>query len=170
MKKLYLIPFLIASLYCTAQNIKVGEYSNYFGSSLKLNSNFTFNYTWHFDLESSWTNGTWSISKDTIYLKTILVFDTLRFLNDQGYPLKDSLILSDNSNGQFKIVGSKTKAFMFSELSSGGQNRRTSPDKLFYKNKRLYGIDKNGKLIKKKNKDFWTNKYYNPWYFIRESK
>jgi hypothetical protein len=50
-------------------------------------------------------------------------------------------------------------------FSSGGQNRRPCPDKFYYKNEKLFKITKEGKLVKKKIKGFWTKKKWHPWYF-----
>ena len=49
-------------------------------------------------------------------------------------------------------------------LISGGQNRMPYPNKLFFKKNRLYEI-KEGHLIVKKQKEFWTGKMWDPWYF-----
>lgn len=66
---LSVLMFLSSNLF--AQNNIIGHYKNHFGNRIKINSDFTYNYTYYFDLISSWTNGTWSVKKDTIYLKPI---------------------------------------------------------------------------------------------------
>ncbi len=133
-----------------------GEYYDYFGSKLKLNSDSTFLYNWNFDLASSWSTGKWKISNDTIYFTIIPVFDTLRV------PLKkDTLVLSMDQ--QPELITDKNSLIVHF-LSAGGQNREKMSSKLFYKDNKLYEIGKRGKLITEKRKQFWTDKKHETWF------
>ncbi|MEK8181254.1 hypothetical protein WMW71_12980 [Flavobacterium buctense] len=137
-----------------------GEYYNHFGSKLKINSDSTFLYTWHFDLESSWSKGTWKMKNDTINFKVIPVFDTLRRIN-----LKDTLILSVDEKPEL-ITEQNGSITHF--LSSGGQNVQKMNVKLYFDGEKLIEIKRNGKLDKAKHKAFWENKKYYTWFVKRK--
>ena len=142
-----------------AQNKIVGKYRDHFSSLIHLNADNTFNFTWHFDLSASWTKGTWTFQNDTIYFHFITTFDTLSYKNKKGV-LTDTLILSTN-----EIPERLTQEeYLGRGLSSGGQNLIPCPDKLFFKRQKLYRI-KDGKLITKKIRGFWTKKKLPPWFF-----
>lgn len=142
-----------------AQDKIVGRYRDYFGSRIQLNTDYTFKYTWHFDLSGSWTKGTWSLENDTVYFYMVSTYDTISYKNNDSTSA-DKLILSMDeiperlTPEQYASMG----------LSSGGQNIQRYPDKLFFKKGRLYKIQ-NGKLIVKKQKGFWTSKKWDPWFF-----
>jgi hypothetical protein len=137
----------------------VGHYRDYFGNHIDINSDSTFKYSYFFDLMSSWTRGTWRKKNDTIYLKTILIYDTLKYKEGNG-KFVDSLVLSKDEKPE--LITSPDITGMF---SAGGQNRVLCPNKLFFDNNKLFCVDSNGKLIKKKVKGFWTAKKWDPWYF-----
>ena len=142
-----------------AQDKIVGRYRDYFGSHIQLNADNTFKYTWHFDMSGGWTKGTWAFKNDTVYFHMLPTYDTLSYIRATGLTV-DSLILStDEIPERFKL-----EQYTQMGLSSGGQNRIPYPEKLFYKNGKLYGI-KDKKLIKKKQKEFWTGKKFPPWFF-----
>ena len=119
---------------------------------------------WRFDLSASWTIGSWSVKNDTIYFAARTVYDTLRLFNQEMNSHIDTLVLSLDSKST-KITSVE---FAMNEITSGGQNRYPMPSRLFFRNERLYEIDKYGRLIKKKIKGIWSNKKYNPWYFRQE--
>ena len=133
-----------------------GEYYNYFGSNLKINSNGTFLYNWHFDLASSWSKGKWKMKNDTLYFEIIPILDTLRRAN-----LKDTLLLSIDEKPEL-ITERNGSITQF--LSSGGQNRQKMSLKLYYDGEKLIEIKKNGKLDNEKQKAFWGNAKYNTWF------
>jgi hypothetical protein len=142
-----------------SQDIKqeiAGIYTDSFGSSVELRKNLTFRYLWSFDLASSWTNGTWIIVNDTIFLKKIIFYDTL--ITDDN---KVSIIISDD-NQRDKFY--QSNMLTFGAFSSGGQDRNPPPMKLYFNDEKLYRIDKNGKLLKKRVKGFWTQKKVPSWY------
>ena len=162
MKILTTIFLLTLSFSLFAQDKIVGHYRDYFGSRIQINTDNTFKYTWHFDLSGSWTKGTWSLKNDTIYFHMIPTYDTISYKNNDGTSA-DKIILSVDETperltpDQFAGLG----------LSSGGQNIQPYPEKLFFKRQKLYNI-KNGKLVKKKIKGFWTKKKWRPWFFKSE--
>jgi hypothetical protein len=143
----------------TAQNKLAGSYRNPFGSNIQINPNNTFYYTWNFDMQGSWTRGTWTSVNDTVFFKMIPIYDTLQKTNNNSS--FDSLILSVDSVPERLIPGPASAVHY---LSSGGQSIHPYPEKLFFKKERLYEV-KGGKLQRKKLKAFWINKKYNPWYF-----
>lgn len=133
-----------------------GEYFNHFGSQLKINSDSTFLYNWHFDTASSWTQGKWVMQNDTIYFKVIPVFDTLRRTQK-----KDTLILSIDRKPEL-ITERNGSITHF--VSTGGQNFQKMNLKLYFKDDKLFEIKKNGKLVTKKKKEFWQHKEYDTWF------
>lgn len=138
------------------------NYRNYWGGELQLKPDSSFKYTWRFDLELSWNTGKWTIKNDTIYLRTILVYDTLRYVNVNGKVI-DTFILAECET---PAVITKNDLDHPMALSTGGQNRQTPPKKLYYFHDKLFEIDTNGKLIKKKIPGFWNNKKkWGTWYF-----
>jgi hypothetical protein len=159
MKILMITILLSISLSLFAQKNLVGHYRDYFGSSIQLNLDNTFKYTWNFDLSASWTKGTWTLVGDTVYFKMVPTHDTLSQTNANGSTY-DTLILSvDETPERFTQT-----QFISTLLSSGGQNRMNYPDKLLFRKGRLYNIQ-NGKLVKKKQRSYWTNKKWDPWFF-----
>jgi hypothetical protein len=155
MKALIILLFCIVELKAEAQNKFVGKYRDFFASTVVVNSDSTFKYEFHFDLESSWTKGTWTANKDTIYFQMIPVFDTLKYVDANGIS-HDSLILSRDENaGQVAIGVSQL-------LSSGGQERHPCPKKLYLRRNKLYYIRPDGKLVTQKFS--WGNKKLAPWF------
>ena len=150
----------IANFTQTRGNKYVGHYHSELNGDIILNQDSTFKYTYAYDLFFSWSKGKWTVKKDTIYLMTILVCDTLRYRNANG-KLVDSLVLADEEKP--KLVTQLSN--VINNISSEGQNRERCPTKLFYTNNKLYGIDRYGKLIKKKQRGFWVNKKLDPMYF-----
>lgn len=132
-----------------------GSYRDHFGNDITLYPDSTFKYTWSFHMMLSWTKGTWSISGHKIFFKPVPVHDTLRKIVN-GTPI-DSLVFSVDENPEM-ISQIDTTAITFR------QNFQSAPAKLFFRNNRLYNI-RHGQLVKKKQKGYWTNKKFDPWYF-----
>ena len=89
----------------------------------------------------------------------IPTYDTLSHTNSINLTV-DTLILSDDE------IPERVTQMQYAgiALSSGGQNRMTCPDRLLFKKARLYKI-KDGSLVIKRQKGFWTSKKWNPWFF-----
>ena len=148
----------------TAQKNYTGYYKNYFGNSIELKNESTFKFTWKFDCSGSWTIGSWAVKNDTIYFTAKPIYDTLKQFNQETNSQIDTLVLSlDEKSNRITSV-----EFAINEITSGGQNKYQMPSSLFFRNERLYEIGNYGRLIKKKRKEFWSNKKYNSWYFRQE--
>jgi hypothetical protein len=150
---------LVLPLSLFSQERVSGRYRDYFGSRLYLNADGTFKYTWSFDMASSWTKGTWMLRGDTVYLNMVPTYDTVSISKPNGRAV-DSLMLSEDDVSE-RLTQLQLAGML---LSGGGQNRQTHPDKLVLKKGRLYKIQ-NGRIVKKKQKGFWSSKKWQPWYF-----
>ncbi len=143
----------------------IGVYYNSFGSEIEMKSDSTFHYTWRFDLSYSCSSGYWRVKNDTVYFDIIVVYDTLKYYNENRDLHIDTLVKSVDCKSS--IITSELD-WAVEKLTSGGQNEFKMPPKLFYNRNRLYHIDSTGKLIKRKRKGFWTGKKYRPWYLRKE--
>lgn len=152
-----LLIFLISTIgFCTFHKV-VGEYQTH-GSTIKLKADYTYEYKWSAHMIGGWSKGNWTMKNDTIYFEPILVYDTLRRVGQQ-----DSLLLS-GSNGATLIVADAENEWYYPKRV--GEQTTNIPKKYFYKNDKLYVVQKNGKLDLKKQQDsFWINSpFYDPWY------
>jgi hypothetical protein len=118
-----------------------GVYTSDFNQRIKLKSDSTFYHNWGFDLGSSWSVGKWRISKDTLYLNTELVMDTLQVQNLETNSVTDSLVISTDN----KVNRIENSEYLISMLSSGGQNRVKPPTVLIKKRKKIYIISQSKK-------------------------
>ena len=158
MKALLTLYFIVVYAHLNAQSKVAGHYRNYSGGSVNIETDSTFKYTWHFDLQGSWTKGIWRMTKDTIYFTMIPVYDTVRQTLKNG-KIGDSLILSIDEKPERITLD-------LNVLYSGGQNIQPCPTKLLLRKNRLYEIDTNGKPYKKWRRGFGNKKKWPPW-FIR---
>ena len=159
------ILFFQLQLFCLGQDMIVGAYRDHFGEKLEFLNDSIFKHTWNFDLASSWTKGKYSLSNDTIFLKSILIKDTLTIRNSANKIIKDSLVVSrDDESSRIENI-----EFLMSEISGGGQYRKLPPEKLYLKKNKLFRLRDNGKIDKSKFKDWWSNKKFKT-YFISENK
>jgi len=135
--KTTLIIFSILSgvVACSHKKV-VSVYFDYFSEKIELRADSTFSHTYRFDLASSWTDGTWSIQNDTIYLSTKLVLDTVRIPDTRSKILKDTLVLSQDKN--VDRIG--FNEYLLELISSGGQYRVKPTKKLFFSQEKLYRI------------------------------
>ena len=161
MKK-FIIFFLLMlpTLRLNAQNKFAGYYEDYFGHSIKINDDSTFQYRWNFDLASSWSNGTWKVIDQTIYFTFVPVFDTLTYKDEKRNIIIDTLVLAMSKKPR-KIT---VEDFRIEEICSGGQNRVNLPQKLCYKKGKLMGFTKQERLNRKRIRGFGTFKKYPTWY------
>ncbi|MEM6261966.1 MAG: hypothetical protein AAGI38_05625 [Bacteroidota bacterium] len=157
MKNIFVLILMCITTQLPGQTI-TGNYYDYFGHKLELKADSTFKHTWHFDLISSWTTGTWRIQNDTLFLETVLIYDTLK-IDRNGMEL-DTFILSSDETSE--VI--KWDEYFISQLSTGGQNRSPIPNKLYLRKKRLYLMDEKGKLITKRSRGFWSGKKFPPYY------
>ncbi len=159
-----LILILFITKLTFGQDKYVGIYKSHFSESIELKSDSTFIHKWRFHLSSSWTTGNWRVKKDTIYLQTELIMDTLSLRNSNNKIIKDSLVISSD----LKTNRIESNEHILSQISSGGQNREKPPKRLLWKKGKLYRIKKNGTLDLRKVKQFSTNKKYKT-YFRKET-
>jgi len=153
------LSFLILLLYFTATNAQekvCGKYKNEFGEVLVLNPDKTFEYSWKFDLASSWNTGTWIIkNKEYVYLRINEIKDTLKTNN------KIELVLSDNEVSN-EIEQEKK---VMNLISGGGQSRKLPPEKLLIKNHKLFPYSKTGKVQNKKlQSPMNRSTFLKPWF------
>lgn len=162
MKILIIVFVLIESFTASAQKNVAGDYQDYFGNSIQLNLDSTFEYTWHFDMSVSWTKGVWIMKGDTVYFYMTPVYDTITQTSMNGNTL-DTLILSIDETPDRVVKHDFDPAV----LSSGGQNIMGYPKRLLFRKGRLYKIQK-GKLVFKKRRPFWSGRKEKkrvPWFF-----
>jgi len=139
-----------------------GKYNTYYGCKLELKADSTFKHDWHFDLASSWAVGHWSVSNRILYLNFESVYDTLVRENKP-----DSLVLSADEKSN-KINETE---FLSHLLSSGRQLPRNDnglTNRLAIRRNRLYLVDKDWQLIKKRESNIGTKKKRPTYYFRAE--
>ena len=160
----YLLVFNSAVIY--SQNNQSGTYHNYFGSTLTINPNGSYEYSYKFDLATSWSSGKWFNIKDTIYLINVPIYDTVYY--EQESPLgiikceKKILLSADNKP---EIITAEEAVFI--GISSLGQNRFPHPQKFYLKVGKLYEVNDKGHLKRKRLRGFYTKKKY-PAYYVKE--
>ena len=150
----YILILLFISLGLKRPENILGEYYNYFGSKLKINSDSTFQYSWSFDTQSCWTKGKWKVKHHIVYFEIIPIYDTLRRKGKQ-----DTLILSADEIPNLVTNDTALPDYFF---GSGQINCHMSL-RLYYKDDKLIEIDDKGKLI--------TNKVHgdNTWYVRKDN-
>jgi hypothetical protein len=149
---------LLTTIFISASGQRLtGKYNAYYGHSLELKDDSTFAYEWRFDMTRKWAVGKWRYSNRIVQLNFTTIYDTL--IRD-GQP--DSIVLSSDpisskvSQNQFAIV----------LIGAGGQDNSRIADRLALRRKRLYQMDKSGKLLTDKKPGIWSKKK-RPIYFFR---
>ncbi|QBN19718.1 hypothetical protein [Flavobacterium nackdongense] len=161
--KLKYFTLFICSI-CFSQNENLGTYKDAFGNKIELLENNKFRHTWHFDLAASWTVGKWVVNNDTLKLKIIKVYDTLKVFNKNQNVYKDSLVLAEDEIP--KRVTEVENAIK--TLSSVGQNKILPNTVFLIRKKKLIVINEVGKLQTERILGFWGNKKYYTWYVKEE--
>ncbi|MDR2038419.1 MAG: hypothetical protein LBQ60_10905 [Bacteroidales bacterium] len=160
MRRVFFVFIISFQVLCFGQKSISGIYYNSFGEEIDFLNDSSFIHTWNFDLAGSWTKGKWRVSNDTIYLMPIIIKDTLTIRNSDNKIMRDSLVLSsDMISNRIEYL-----EFIVSTLSGGGQNRKVPPQKLYFRNNKLFQINKDGNLDKKKAKAILTQKKYKTYY------
>lgn len=137
-----------------------GRYTGGFAGDIRLYSDSTFLYQWRFDLMYSWSRGTWTATKDTVWLNILPVYDTLTLNVHNGGPVKDSLLLSNDTLAE-RITG-----LVLYAGNTSAQGSHLPPPRLICLKDRLYLPDAKGKPDKKAHYKFGNRKY--PAYYQRE--
>lgn len=156
MKRLSALALLVCFTITKAQKKVFGKYKNEFGETLILNSDQTFEYSWRFDLASSWNIGTWEIEKGKyIYLIINEIKDTLKTQNRIELVLSSDKISNAITNQEQAI----------NLISGGGQSRNLPPEKLLIKNQKLFPYSKVGEVKNKKLRSLMNkNTFAKPWF------
>ena len=149
---------VVCQLKVYGQNMITGIYRTYFGNSLNIKADSTFEYRWSFDMQSSWTHGKWFVKEDTILFQMIPVYDTLK-IEGENRKVTDSLILSLDPKPE------QVTPDIFKVLYSYGQNTHSYPEKLVFKKGKLFRLAEDGSVIRKKQRGLWIRKKFIPWYF-----
>lgn len=157
MKALLIYFGLIISLQSAiGQNSIVGCYGRQ-DSQIKLNADSTFFFFYAVDTYRGWLKGTWVLKRSRIILKPNLVYDTI--MVKSGEQTVDSLVLSRDYTSD-RILQTQSRAFQVFQYE---QNERICPQLLKYKADLLFVV-KNKKIQKRKIKNGYYIKSFNPWY------
>ncbi len=78
MKELLTIIIMTSAVSLNAQKGLTGLYKDYFGNTIKINTDSTFEHKWNFDMQSSWVIGIWSRKDDTVFFSMVPVYDTVQ--------------------------------------------------------------------------------------------
>jgi hypothetical protein len=157
MRQLGIIISILFSFVSKAQEPLVGRYKKiYLGEEIDVRNDSTFYYTWNGHMQSSWTKGTWTMKKDTIFFQMIGVYDTVSVKSITS-TTQDSLVISLDTLPNRTVLRKDV-------LYAYGQNYRSYPKKLVWRKGRLYEINANGTLINRKVRGFMTNKRIAVWY------
>jgi hypothetical protein len=124
MRKTFYLFFFLLSISLFSQNKIPGVYQNELGEKLVLHPDKTFEYTWGFDLASSWNIGTWELRKNKyIYLSNIQYVTSSisgggqrRSLPPKKLILKDKELFTFFKSG--KIRNKKEKSIMNANIYS----------------------------------------------------
>jgi hypothetical protein len=138
-----------------------GTWVDFFSSQLKISADSTFEYSWGYDGTGSWTTGKWTREKDTLYFRSVPVYDVYHFVTNNE--IKDSTALA-----RFPESRLITALPDSDEIRLTQQNAHPMPDKLcFYKNKLLL-FDPQGNLMTGKIPSPYMGKknpMFRTWYF-----
>jgi hypothetical protein len=142
--------------YCNQDKI-IGKYKDNFGSEFLFNSDSTYEFNNTYHNTGFWSKGKWKVKNDTIFLKAIPIYDTLRISGK-----KDSLILSRTKTPKL-ILASSVGKIIWPESSS---EQDLHNGKLFFRDDKLYKIDREGKLITAKKTHSFSRSIekFDPWF------
>lgn len=180
MKNTLIIILLLIQIQLTGQIDYAGSYEqkNY-GKAIVIKNDSTFEFSDIKHYQSNWATGKWRTIGDTIFFEFISIYDTLKIYDDNNRLINKNLILSfdqeskviiqkltlsqndytDKIDYSIAVQGEIDNMKNTSELSEFYQNSSNFPNKLFFTEKGLYEVDKEGNLIKKK-KSSVTNKKF----------
>ncbi len=161
MKILSFIFFLFILFSSDSEDKFTGEYKNYFGSKIIINSDSSYNYTWRFGLTYSWINGKWTKIGDTILLAPVLIYDSLSYYDTLRNENIDTLVLSRDKHSTSISIEKHNGDFAISDC----QNCYGSPRRLLYRNNRLYDINRDGSISDKEKTGLISNEKFPTYYF-----
>jgi hypothetical protein len=151
---------LLLARCCYAGSNLCGEYRDCFFSRIVLHGDSTFLYEWRLDGYRSWSTGTWTCMKDTIFFSIRPVYDTLRIFPKDASAPADSLVISFDTKTD---VLTKEQFETYSTYTIV-QNQFAAPAKLIFKKDRLYVIGPGGKPVNGKPQGPLTLGKYPTWY------
>jgi len=162
LKKILLTLFVVYfASFSYGQNKYAGKYKEYYGSSIHLYSDFTFEYSDGYPPFRSWANGKWKASNDTLYFGFVPVYDTVSHYDTLRFPDSPRRVkiytIELSCDGKSNLI-THDQAIIEKNIFSSVQNSKVLPEKLFYKNRVLYRIEMDGKLMKKKYKNIYSHK------------
>ncbi len=164
MKILVVVILLSIPFGVCAQTKLAKRHQDDFGHYLTIHSDSTFDYIWARHMSSTWIKGKWNFKDDTLYLRVVPIYDTVRFVMSSN-SIIDSLILSNDS------ISKRFTEYEFlnkQEAYYGYQDPYLCPEKLFLKKERLYIVSK-GRLVRKKQRSLRNRKKFRPWFVPTES-
>jgi hypothetical protein len=144
-----------------------GLYADYFGRKIELRNNHTFFMHWDNHKNSSkyknWTFGRWSMEEDTIYFTQELIFDSVQVDDETlGYHIKKVRLSADTIRDQLYY---KSFNLYFKEIPRGNtQGKLELPEKLLFRNNRLFRIQDNNTLEDKQRTHTLTGIQYYTWF------
>ena len=169
MKSILLYILLItscANIY--GQGFTIGFYNDNHNSSIKFEEDSTFFYQYRFHHGSAEAYGKWTMHLDTIILNQVIVYDILIYDDTVGY-LFDEPIVEYNKISRFQSKDFKIDTIynIFSVLpflAAIYPLADFKTKKYLYKKDRLYKLDDNGKVVRKKYKNYDGGKKYHDYY------
>lgn len=169
-KLLLLLFYTLLTSSITAQKDTSEVFYDHFGNELITFSDSTYIHKFRTHPFSSWSTGKISSLKDTLFLITDTIYDTVRmekcFQNCSfcGCITIDSLVLSiDLKPNRISLE----EYDLYSSLTSAQLNHR-QPNKLYRKKNKLLIVLPNGKLFKTKQKPLWSRRKHKPHYYLIE--
>jgi hypothetical protein len=149
-----LFSLLISDQKSSGQQAIIGKYRDYFGSRLEIKADSSFRYTWKFDLASRWTVGIWHEDNGLIEFKVVPILDTVHISVNYINEKRDSLVLSSDENSSSITLEESA----INSLSGGGQLTQLGFSKLYAKRNKLFSIDENGRISRKRRQPIFSRK------------
>jgi hypothetical protein len=117
-----------------------GTWIDYFSSALTIHADSSFEYSWSFNLNGSWTSGKWEREKDTFFFRKI----SLNYNSQNSYPVPDRLCLYKNKLYRIDMDGH----LMEEKISSPYAVKTSRRFKTFYFRE------------KSRNRNYFDSSYY----------
>jgi len=137
-KLIYIIFFIISTSVFYGQEKIIEVYKNAFGETIRLENDSIFFHSFEIGGISNTMVGKWKILNDTLYLKTVLDLNKLRESHSSNINKKKKEALIPDSK-------------QISEQPENISKKNGTPEKLFFKDGKLYLIMENGKIDKGKS-------------------
>ena len=163
MKRLLIYFGLIISFQsAVGQNSVIGCYGRE-DSQVRIDADSTFFFSYAVDTYRGWLKGKWALKGKKLILMPQIIYDTITI--KKGDLTIDSLILSKDYTSE-RILQTNNRVIHIFEYE---QNEKLCPKLLKHKDNTLY-IIKNKKIQKKKIKNGYYIKPFNPWFTKNQCK